>query len=103
MDAVDTVLAIEDIDETLTAGDIVPVRSPSSYEGWASTVRSWMALLEDRPAKGKVLLRTIFLMLLRVKLELLFFIELCRAIELKAPGGGPEEIDQHGESAFTGS
>jgi hypothetical protein len=39
-DVVDTLLAMEDIDETLYAGEIMPVRGPSSYDEFTSTVRS---------------------------------------------------------------
>jgi hypothetical protein len=70
VEAVDTVLAIEDTDDTLNAGETVPVRKPSSYDAGTSTVRSWMELLEEKHAKGKELLRTICLILLRLKLGL---------------------------------
>jgi hypothetical protein len=105
VDAVDTLLAIEDIDEMLNAGEIMPVRSPSSYDGVTFTSCSWRAMLEEKPARGNVLLRTIFLMLVRLNPELPVeaFEVLDGSDEFKAPSGDDRAPDQAGEFAFDGS
>jgi len=105
VDADETVDANEDIEETLRAGDIIPVRKPSSYEGFTFTVRSCMVLLDEEPVNGNVLLRTKFLILLRLKAELLadVLVELNRTGGFKAAGGDAGELAQPGETAFEGS
>jgi hypothetical protein len=106
VDAVATVLAIEDIDETLKAGETMPFRSASLYEEFTFTVRSCAALLlEEKPVEGKVLLRTRCLMLLRLKPELLVevLVELRGTDEFEAAGGDPGELDNRGEFVFDGS
>lgn len=88
------------MDETLEAGEIIPVRIPSSYDVLTTfTVRSCIALFEEDPVRGNVLLRTMLLILLRLKLEL----RPGDFVELEAAGGDAGELDQLGEFDFEGS
>lgn len=103
VDAVDTVLAVEDMDKTLKAGDIMPVPSPWSNVEFIFTARSWMALLEEKPVKGKVLLRTIFLMLVRLNDELPVDFVVLDGRDEFVRRGDAKELGQPGEFAFDGS
>jgi hypothetical protein len=63
-----------------------------------------MALLDEKPLKGKVLLRTMFLMLLRLKLErpelLVEVLVELEGTDECADGGDPGEHDDAGELSF---